>query len=112
MAAGEIGAKLGADFVLEIELAQMRLYQPNTPAYERIYEGRAEVSVSIYEVNGNAGELKDTYQHTFSYPRGMVRSASAISEREFRQQYIENLAVELAQKHVDHTPSDAIAAGH
>jgi hypothetical protein len=114
MAAGEIGAKLGADFVLEIELSRMQLYQPNTPPSERIYEGRAEVTVGIYEVGADGGDLKDTYSLLFSHPRGigMVRPAAAVSEREFRQQYIENLAVEIAQKHTDHKASNSIAAGH
>jgi hypothetical protein len=112
MAAGEIGEKLGADFVLEIELAQMRLYQPNT-ACEKIYEGRAEVSVTIYEVGPDGGAFKDRYPLSFSYPRGigMVRPASAVSESEFRKGYMEQLALEIAQMHTDHKPSNSIASG-
>jgi hypothetical protein len=112
MAAGEIGEKLGADFVLEIELAQVQLYQRNTPLSERIYDGRAEVDVNIYEAGPKGGELKDHYTDTFTYPStGMIRSASAVSEREFKQQYVENLATEIAKKHVDHKPSNSIASG-
>lgn len=113
MGAGEIGAKLGADFVLEIELAHMQLYRQDMPASERIYEGRAEVSVGVYEVKGDGGDLRDSYSMLFSYPRGigMVRPAAAVSEREFRQQYVENLALEIAQKHTDHKASNSIASG-
>lgn len=111
MTAGEIGEKLKADFVLEIEMAQMRLYQPNTPISEKIYEGRAEISVNIYEIGTNNSELKDQYPLSFSYPKGMPRSATAITERQFRQQYIDNLALAITQMHVEHQATDNIASG-
>jgi hypothetical protein len=101
MPAGEIGQKLGADFVLEIELSQMRLYQPNTGT-EKIYEGRAEVSVTIYEVGPEGGDFKDRYPLSFAYPTDrMVRSASAVSESEFKKGYLDSLARKIALQHVD-----------
>jgi hypothetical protein len=101
LSAGEIGEKLGADFVLEIELSQMRLYQPNTGT-ERIYEGRAEVSVTVYEIGAGGGEFKDRYPLSFAYPTDrMVRSASAVSESEFKKSYLETLARKIALQHVD-----------
>lgn len=110
MSAGEIGQKLGADFVLEIYLDKMRLYQPNS--LRNIYEGRAEVFVGVYEVGADGGELKDKYTHQFAYPKTGVRPADAIPESTFKTQFIEKLATEIALKHVDHTPSNAIADGH
>jgi hypothetical protein len=103
---GEIGEKLGADFVLDIELAKMRLYQPNT-GQERIYEGKAEVQVAIYEVGSETG-VRDSYAITFSYPKGMVRDASVMSEREFRKEYITNLASEITEHHVDHKAANGL----
>lgn len=108
MTAGEVGHKLGADFVLEIELSRLRLYQPDT-GMERIYEGRAEVTVNIYEIDADGGKFKDSYPISFAHPRDrMIRSASMMSESEFKKQYIENLAVEIAHRHVDHKASNAI----
>ena len=109
MSAGDIGHKLGADFVLEIWLDKMRLYQPNSQ--NSIYEGRAEVTVSIYEVNETGGDLKDRYTHPFAYPRGLVRDASAVPESEFKKQYLESLAAEIARQHVDSKVSGTIADG-
>jgi hypothetical protein len=109
MAAGDIGHKLGADFVLEIYIDRMRLYQPQSR--DSIYEGRAEVSVSIYEIGETGGELKDRYTHSFSYPKGLVRDASAISESEFKKQYFEALTAEIANHHVDSKTSNGIADG-
>jgi hypothetical protein len=109
MSAGDIGHKLGADFVLEIWLDKMRLYQPNSQ--NSIYEGRAEVTVSIYEVGESAGDLKDRYTHAFAYPKGLVRDASAIPESEFKKQYLEALTAEIARQHVDSRASSGIAEG-
>lgn len=101
MSAGELGEKLDADFVLEIELSQMRLYQPNTGT-ERIYEGRAEISVSIHEVTAEGSVFKDRYPLSFAYPTDrMVRSASAVSASEFKKGYMESLARKIALQHVD-----------
>ena len=109
MSAGDIGHKLGADFVLEIYLDKMRLYQPQSN--NGIYEGRAEVSVGIHEIGESGGELKDRYTHAFNYPKGLVRDASAISESEFKKQYFEALTAEIARYHVDSKMSNSIADG-
>ncbi len=109
MSAGEIGQKLGADFVLEIWLDKMRLYQPNS--MNAIYEGRAEVQVSIYEIGADGGEQKDKYTLPFAYPRNAVRSADAMPESTFKGLFIENLATDIAKMHVDYKPSNSIADG-
>jgi hypothetical protein len=109
MSAGEIGHKMGADFVLEVWLDKMRFYQPATQ--NGIYEGRAEVSVSIYVVGETGGEIKDKYTHAFAYPKDLVRDASALPESEFKKQYLDALTVELARYHVDSKASMTIADG-
>lgn len=109
MGAGEIGHKLGADFVLEVWLDKMRFYQPQSQ--NSIYEGKAEASVSIYVVGETGGEMKDRYTHAFSYPKGLVRDASAVPESEFKKQYLDALTVELARYHVDSKASNTIADG-
>lgn len=109
MGAGDIGHKLGADFVLEVWLDKMRLYQPNSQ--NSIYEGRAEVSVSVYETGETGGSMKDRYTLAFMYPKGLVRDAAAIAESEFKKQYLDALTVEVARQHVDSKASATIASG-
>ena len=111
MNAGEIGQKLGADFVLEIELAGLRLYQPNT-GFEKIYEGRADVTVNVHEIGAEGGTFKDSYPLSFAHPRDrMARSASVMSESEFKKEYIGQLAVEIAERHVDHKVNNRVGTG-
>ena len=103
----EVGQKLSADFVLEIELKGLQLYQPNT-GQEKIFEGRGEVTVNIYEIDAEGGTFKDSYPISFAHPRDrIVRSSLSMSESEFKKQYIEGLAQEIAQRHVDHRPSNS-----
>lgn len=111
MSAGEIGQKLGADFVLDIYLDKMRLYQPNSA--NSIYEGRADVTVAIHEVKPEGGELKNEYALTCAYPRAgvSIRDASSVSESEFKKLFLDNLATEIARMHVDCKPSTGIADG-
>ena len=107
MPPGEIGKNLNADYVLEIYLEKMRLFQPNTQ--NAIYEGRAEVSVSIYEVGAEGGDFKDRYEMPFAYPKTGVRDAAAIPESEFKKLFLENLTSEIIRHHVDSRPSSGIA---
>lgn len=107
--AGEIGAKLGADFVLEIYLDGLRLYQPGTE--RNVYEARAEVKVSVYEAGAEGGAMKDKYDLAVAYPRTGVRPADAMSESAFKNLFVETMAIEVARQHVEHKASNSIADG-
>lgn len=115
MSAGEIGKKLGADFVLEIYMDKMRLYQQGS--LNQIYEGRAELSVTVYEVGAEESGFKgrypdpEKYPLSFSFPRTGVRDASSMSESEFKKQFLENLTAEIVRFHVASQPNDDIANG-
>jgi hypothetical protein len=106
MRASEIGKKLGADFVLDIALTGITIYQPGSA--NQIYEGRAEVSVDVYDVNDTTGEPTH-YIHPFVYPKTGFRDATSVPPSRFRMEYVSQLARELALKHVEHPPSTGIA---
>jgi hypothetical protein len=105
----EWGKKLGADFVLDIHLDKMRLYQPGM--LNALYEGRAEVAVDTYEVSAGAGDPKFSYVHPFAFPKTGYRDASDSPQGMFKKQFIETLAVELCSKHIDHKMGNGIAEG-
>ena len=106
MKAGEIGKKLGADFVLDMSLSGITIFQPNSA--NQIYEGRAVASVDVYDVSDPAAEPTH-YEHHFTHPKtGFI----AVDERpvsRFRTEFVAKLAKELALKHVEHPPSTGIA---
>ncbi len=105
----EWGKKLGADFVLDIHLDKMTMFQPGSQ--NQLYEGRAEVSVDTYDVDAGPGEPKYNYVLPFSYPKTGFLDATSIPLGKFRKDFIEHLAVEIVQKHVDFKPSSGIAEG-
>jgi hypothetical protein len=103
------GKKLGADYVMEITLAGMQIYQPRSN--NQVYEGRADVAVDIYDVEKNRAAPLHHYDHAFSFPKGMARSVDSIpSVNQFRQMYLDHLAVELLMKHIEHKESMDIAS--
>jgi len=109
MNAAEIGEKLGADFVLEVWLDKMRLYEPGS--LNNIYKGSAEVTVTITNVGSPDSVRNDRYVHSFTYPKTGSRDASVMPESQFRQYFIETLASELCRYHVDTKASVGIAEG-
>jgi hypothetical protein len=101
---------LGADFVMEIHLEKMNLYQPGSQ--QSLYEGRADVTVDVYDVEDGATDPKHTYAHGFAYPKTGFRDASSKPASAFRREFLETLAVELCRYHVEHRPSSGIADSH
>lgn len=103
------GKELGADFVLDIYLDNMTLFQPGSQ--RNFYEGRADVTIDVYDVDAGPGEPKYPLILGFTYPKGLFRDASSMPTSAFRKLFIENLAVEIARKHTEHKPSSGIAEG-
>ncbi|HUR55625.1 MAG TPA: hypothetical protein VMZ71_15925, partial [Gemmataceae bacterium] len=65
------GKKLNADFVLDIHVGNITVFQPGSGNH--IYEGRAEVSVDVYDVAKQNSESKHKYVHSYAYPKtGMI----------------------------------------
>jgi hypothetical protein len=106
MHASAWGKRLGADFVLEIHLDKMRLYQPGS--VNQLYEGRAEVSVFMYDVKEGAAEPK-YYTHPYSFPKTGFWDATSIPLGKFKKEFLERLAVEIAQYHIDYKADSGIA---
>jgi hypothetical protein len=100
------GKKLNADFVLDIQLEKMSLYQPGS--LNTIYEGQADVNVDVYDVDAGPGEAKYNYVHVFKYPSTGVLDASTIPVTRFKQDYLERLAAEICRKHIRHKEASEI----
>jgi hypothetical protein len=101
------GKALGADYVLDIHLAKMSLYQPGSQ--NQLYEGRAEVEVQLHDVR-EPGE-PEHYVHPFAYPKTGFLDATSIPLGTFKKAFLERLAVEIAQYHIDYKADSGIAEG-
>jgi hypothetical protein len=107
MHASEWGKKLNVDFVLDIHLEKMSLYQPGS--LNMYYEGQADVNVDVYDVDAGPGEPKYNYVHPFKYPHTGMLPTDSVPLNRFKQDYLEHLAAELAMKHVTHKEGSGIA---
>jgi hypothetical protein len=104
------GKKLGADYVLDISLAAMQIYQPGSNS--SIYEGTAEVTVDVYDTDKGRDAPRDHYVHPFTYPRGvgMARDVSEMPVSRFKQMYLEKLAYDIILMHIEHKATEGIAS--
>jgi hypothetical protein len=109
MPAVAIGKKLKADYVIEIDLGSVSLYQAGSGSM--VYEGRAEVTVDVYDVAAGAGEAKHHYVHPYTYPKTGLIAASDKPPSRFKMEFLEQLAQELVFKHMEHKQGMEIATG-
>jgi hypothetical protein len=107
--AAQIGKKLGADYVIDLTIANVNIYQPGSG--RAIYEGRCELEAAVYDTAATGPTPKDTYTHPFVYPKTGMIAADNLPLSRFKQGFVEQLAQEIVQFHLEHRPSDGIAAG-
>jgi hypothetical protein len=91
-----VGKKLGADYVLDLTLESMSIYQPE---YGReFYQGRATGQVTVYDTDKPGQKFQD-------YPllsMGEQRSTAAVTPAGYRKFFIEKVAREIAHRHIPH----------
>ncbi|MBX9627816.1 MAG: hypothetical protein K2X82_28720 [Gemmataceae bacterium] len=109
MDAAKLGKYLGADFVMDVTVGNVNIYQPGSG--KRVYEGRAEVEVDVYDVTAPPADgPKHKYTHPFVYPKTGMKAVDDVPLSRFKQEFLERLALELARKHIDYKAGVGIAA--
>lgn len=96
MHASTCGEKLGVDFVVVVRINSLSLAQSGA---REASEGRADVVVNVYDVAAGPVGARYTYEIPFQFPRPEASPAAAIPIRQFRQEFVETLANEIAMKH-------------
>jgi hypothetical protein len=107
MSAAKIGKRLGADYVIELSLGGLQMYQP--ASNRLIYEGQAQVSVEVTDTSDDTGEAKYRYVHTFRHP-GYPRSADTMPPAQFKLEFMDKLARDLVFYHIEHKAAEGLAA--
>jgi hypothetical protein len=100
MFASDCGRQLGADIALVVHLHRVSLYQPGSQ--ERLYEGRADVTVDVFEAAAGPAAPRYHYELPFRYPRTGPMEAARMPVHRFRREFLDRLATEIALKHVPH----------
>ena len=93
----EIAQRLGADYLLQVNLSQFGLY--NSGFGKELPQGHAAMMVQVYE----AGETeKKVYDYPFDW-QAPQRTTGDIPESNYQQGFIKLLGKRIAQHHVKHT---------
>ena len=100
--AGEFAQRVGADYWIDATVVSFSLMDKEFGG--EICRGRALVDVRVFE----AGQTKVKYQYTHQ-SQASLRSNDVGQKNLYRNKYVDQLATELAFKHVNHTADQARA---
>lgn len=101
----EIGAAFGVTYVVYIELNDFQLYEKHS---ERLFRGRSEVQVSVWQMEGETGEQIYSYDLESLFPRQIARSTFDTKYTTFKREYMEVLSEDIGQLFYEHYHGDDI----
>ena len=99
-----IGQEIGAEKVLGIEVANLRLREGST-----LYRGRADVVINVIDAETGNVEYTRTLDE-FTYPNVAGQYTSETTESKFRKLYLKMLAEEISRSFHPYDLTDRIAA--
>jgi hypothetical protein len=108
----EIGEHFKADYVLTLEINNLRLFDDQPGNRNHFYKGHAEISVTatnLHKPEGEAGVFMDEY--VTDYPRSqMPVGVTEMTLTQFRARLIDAVARDLARLFTSHPPRDKFGA--
>jgi hypothetical protein len=93
----DIGKELGADYVIDVEIAEMDLFKPGSR--NDWLQGHATVAVNAYDLHKPLKEASYKYDYNTEYPQGRemeVESPAQVSA--FRRKFVERIASDISMK--------------
>jgi hypothetical protein len=90
----QIARKLDVDYVFDIELASMSLYEPGS---RHLFRGNCVVSVRVIDADENAPEIFPPYEYVKEFPGNGVTVAadSQTTAQQFQNQFLAKIALDL-----------------
>jgi hypothetical protein len=101
----EMARELGANYVMDVSVNDIDIYEPGTG--RNMYLGRATAEVKTYDVA--TGELFGN--PSFVTANTESRPADTMPGGQYRQQLVQRLAIKLTWKHIPHVADQRINAG-
>jgi hypothetical protein len=97
----DIGQHFNADYVIDIEVLDISIYEPGTS--RRLMRGRSKVAVAAYDMSS---KLRDPAfnppEFNFTYPRGHEVSVDEVPASTFRQKFVKRIASDLVIQFTAH----------
>jgi hypothetical protein len=101
----EIGKHFGADYVVNLEIESISLYEKGSANF--FYKGSAVISVTVTEVAKPVGEgQKWECPYQIAYPTGGIQEINEMSPGTFRTKFIDRIAKDMAKFFAAHEPSE------
>ena len=103
---GPIAGEFEADYVLTVELSEIDWFEPHSPDLLR---GRSAGVIRAYR-STDRGYAESVFGGEFQcvYPTLNPKPTSHVSEKIFREQFLDRLCLQAAQRFYDHTVADTV----
>jgi hypothetical protein len=88
--------KLGADYVIDLTLSSMSIFQPEFG--REFYQGRAQLQVTVWDADKTDAPY-ESYHHSSI---GEQKSTAALNPAGYRTWFIKEVATEIAYRHIPH----------
>ncbi len=103
----EIGKQLKADYVIEIEVVTVSIYEPRSQ--HQLYKGQATISVKAYDTSKqNQDPAFNPAEFNIDYPPGRPVSSDDMQLTTFRQKFTKYIAAKLVIKFADSTAEQKV----
>ncbi|HLN31464.1 MAG TPA: hypothetical protein VK395_27230 [Gemmataceae bacterium] len=105
MDAQEIGKYFRADYVINLEVNSLTLYEPGS--VNTLFRGRADITIDVVDVHKpSEGPIyKDEYTVEYPKTKGPI-SADSSNVNQFRQLFLKRVAKELSWRFTSHLVED------
>jgi hypothetical protein len=100
----ELARAVRAEKVVYIEMNDFELYRGKT-----LYQGQADVSVTIYDIKNNGRLAWDRHLGEILYPANSGIPAQDKSEQQFEREFVNIVAARIAEHFYKHDPNGAFA---
>lgn len=101
----EIGKKLDTDYIIELEIRELSLYENGSQ--NTFFKGRAAVSVTLADVRKPGENPVFSKEYTGEYPRSQgPRLASDTNPQKFRREFMTRVATDLSWFFTAHPTQD------
>ena len=90
------GKELGADYVIDLTLNSMSIFQPEFG--REFYQGRAQLQVVVWDTD----KPDAPYQDYFHPSIGEQKSTAVLSPAGYRKYFLGRVAIEVAHRHIPH----------
>jgi hypothetical protein len=104
MTLAELGKRLKADYVIDLEINEMTLYEPGSN--NTLFLGKTAISVTVVDVHKPDEGAVFTKPYATEYPRSGSRPVSETNPSQFRRAFLTKVASELSWLFTAHPTAD------